>query len=71
MTENISYAAAGVDIEAGDRAVELFAPLAKKATRPEVRGSLGGFAGLFALGTAVGRRFRWGGHEAGCCSGYE
>lgn len=50
MTENISYAAAGVDIEAGDRAVELFAPLAKKASRPEVRGSLGGFAGLFALG---------------------
>lgn len=48
--ESASYAAAGVDIEAGDRAVELFAPLAKKATRPEVRGSLGGFAGLFALG---------------------
>lgn len=45
-----SYAAAGVDIEAGDRAVELFAPIAKKATRPEVRGGLGGFAGLFALG---------------------
>ncbi|MGO3098607.1 phosphoribosylformylglycinamidine cyclo-ligase [Corynebacterium variabile] len=45
-----SYADAGVDIEAGDRAVELFAPLAKKATRPEVRGGLGGFAGLFALG---------------------
>jgi phosphoribosylformylglycinamidine cyclo-ligase len=45
-----SYAEAGVDIEAGDRAVELFAPLAKKATRPEVRGGLGGFAGLFALG---------------------
>ena len=53
MTENVSgasYAAAGVDIEAGDRAVELFAPIAKKATRPEVRGGLGGFAGLFALG---------------------
>src|SRR6201991_1222528 len=44
-----SYASAGVDIEAGDRAVELFKPLAKKATRPEVRGGLGGFAGLFAL----------------------
>ncbi|MFD4468769.1 phosphoribosylformylglycinamidine cyclo-ligase [Rhodococcus sp. NPDC058505] len=44
-----SYAAAGVDIEAGDRAVELFAPLAKKASRPEVLGGLGGFAGLFAL----------------------
>lgn len=45
-----SYTAAGVDIEAGDRAVELIAPLAKRATRPEVRGGLGGFAGLFALG---------------------
>jgi len=45
----ISYASAGVDIEAGDRAVERFKPLAKKATRPEVRGGLGGFAGLFAL----------------------
>ncbi|MDO4686654.1 MAG: phosphoribosylformylglycinamidine cyclo-ligase [Corynebacterium sp.] len=45
-----SYAAAGVDIEAGDRAVQLFAPHAKRATRPEVRGGLGGFAGLFALG---------------------
>jgi phosphoribosylformylglycinamidine cyclo-ligase len=45
----ISYASAGVDIEAGDRAVELFKPWASKATRPEVRGGLGGFAGLFAL----------------------
>lgn len=50
QNEGVSYAAAGVDIEAGDKAVELFAPLAKKATRPEVRGGLGGFAGLFALG---------------------
>jgi phosphoribosylformylglycinamidine cyclo-ligase len=45
----VSYASAGVDIEAGDRAVELLKPLAKRATRPEVRGGLGGFAGLFAL----------------------
>jgi phosphoribosylformylglycinamidine cyclo-ligase len=45
----VSYASAGVDIEAGDRAVELFKPLAMRATRPEVRGGLGGFAGLFAL----------------------
>lgn len=49
MSEN-SYAAAGVNIEEGDRAVELFAPLAKRATRPEVMGGLGGFAGLFKLG---------------------
>lgn len=54
MTEHaeqhgISYASAGVDIEAGDRAVELLKPLASRATRPEVMGGLGGFAGLFKL----------------------
>jgi len=46
-----TYAAAGVDIEAGDRAVELI----KKrltSTRPEVVGGLGGFAGLFRLDAA-------------------
>ncbi|MCJ0902995.1 phosphoribosylformylglycinamidine cyclo-ligase [Rhodococcus sp. ARC_M6] len=48
-TAGASYAAAGVDIAAGDRAVELFAPMAKKASRPEVMGGLGGFAGLFSL----------------------
>lgn len=42
-----SYASAGVDIEAGDRAVELMKEWVKKATRPEVVGGLGGFAGLF------------------------
>ena len=45
-----TYAAAGVSIEEGDRAVTLFAPHAKRATRPEVMGGLGGFAGLFKLG---------------------
>lgn len=44
-----SYAAAGVDIAAGERAVELFAGHVAKATRPEVVGGIGGFAGLFAL----------------------
>ncbi|MET7282188.1 phosphoribosylformylglycinamidine cyclo-ligase [Kribbella sp. NPDC005582] len=47
MTEGASYAAAGVDIEAGDRAVELMKEWVAKATRPEVVGGLGGFAGLF------------------------
>ncbi|MFE1298989.1 phosphoribosylformylglycinamidine cyclo-ligase [Streptomyces sp. NPDC057413] len=42
-----SYAAAGVDIEAGDRAVELMKEWVKKTQRPEVLGGLGGFAGLF------------------------
>ncbi len=42
-----SYAAAGVDIEAGDRAVRLMKEWVAKATRPEVVGGIGGFAGLF------------------------
>ncbi|MYT30860.1 MULTISPECIES: phosphoribosylformylglycinamidine cyclo-ligase [unclassified Streptomyces] len=42
-----SYASAGVDIEAGDRAVDLMKKWVAKATRPEVVGGLGGFAGLF------------------------
>jgi phosphoribosylformylglycinamidine cyclo-ligase len=44
-----SYAAAGVDIEAGDRAVELMKASVKRTNRPEVLGGLGGFAGLFQL----------------------
>ncbi len=44
-----SYASAGVDIEAGERAVAAFRPFADKASRPEVMGGIGGFAGLFAL----------------------
>ncbi|MER5930356.1 phosphoribosylformylglycinamidine cyclo-ligase [Streptomyces sp. NPDC002054] len=46
-TTGASYAAAGVDIEAGDRAVELMKQWVKKTQRPEVLGGLGGFAGLF------------------------
>ena len=42
-----SYAAAGVDIEAGDRAVHLMKDWVRKAQRPESVGALGGFAGLF------------------------
>lgn len=49
IEHGLSYASAGVDIEAGDRAVGLFKSLVTKTGRPEVRGGLGGFAGLFAL----------------------
>jgi len=42
-----SYAAAGVSIEAGDRAVALMKQWVDKAQRPEVVGGIGGFAGLF------------------------
>ncbi|MER6477964.1 phosphoribosylformylglycinamidine cyclo-ligase [Streptomyces filamentosus] len=47
QTTGASYASAGVDIEAGDRAVELMKEWVKKTQRPEVLGGLGGFAGLF------------------------
>ena len=42
-----AYAAAGVDIEAGDRAVELMKASVARSRRPEVLGGLGGFAGFF------------------------
>ena len=42
-----TYKDAGVDIDAGDRAVELMKASIAKATRAEVMGGIGGFAGLF------------------------
>lgn len=42
-----AYAAAGVSLEAGERAVELMKGWVEKARRPEVIGGIGGFAGLF------------------------
>ena len=46
-TSRSAYADAGVDIEAGDRAVELMKAHVKRTRRPEVLGGLGGFAGFF------------------------
>jgi phosphoribosylformylglycinamidine cyclo-ligase len=43
----LSYAAAGVNIEAGDRAVDLMRSSVAGTARPEVMGGIGGFAGLF------------------------
>jgi phosphoribosylformylglycinamidine cyclo-ligase len=45
--EPMTYESAGVSIEAGDRAVELMKVWVEKTRRPEVIGSIGGFAGLF------------------------
>jgi phosphoribosylformylglycinamidine cyclo-ligase len=42
-----TYKDAGVDIDAGDRAVELMKASVARASRPEVMGGIGGFAGLF------------------------
>ena len=48
MTESTgAYAAAGVDIEAADRAIDLMRTWIDRARRPEMIGGLGGFAGLF------------------------
>ncbi|HRW19613.1 MAG TPA: phosphoribosylformylglycinamidine cyclo-ligase [Dermatophilaceae bacterium] len=57
MTEPITYAAAGVDVEAGDKAVELLKASVRAAQRPEMLGGLGGFAGLFDA-SALGRMAR-------------
>jgi len=42
-----AYARAGVDIRAGERAVDLMKTHVASASRPEVIGGLGGFAGFF------------------------
>ncbi len=45
----LTYRDAGVDIDEGDRLVDLIKPFAKKTLRPEVLAGIGGFGGLFAL----------------------
>ena len=45
----LSYAAAGVDIDAGDALVERIKPLARRTMRPEVLGGIGGFGALFEV----------------------
>ncbi len=47
-----TYRSAGVDIEAGNRVVELIKPLVRTTFRPEVLTDLGGFAGLFRFDSA-------------------
>ena len=42
-----SYKEAGVDIEAGEEAVERIKPLVASTNRPGVTGGIGGFGGLF------------------------
>lgn len=47
-----AYAAAGVDVDAGEALVERIKPLAKATDRPGVTGAIGGFGGLFDLAAA-------------------
>jgi phosphoribosylformylglycinamidine cyclo-ligase len=47
--ESLSYAQAGVDIDAGNQLVERIKPVVKKTFRPGVLTGLGGFGALFEL----------------------
>jgi phosphoribosylformylglycinamidine cyclo-ligase len=54
--EPVTYAAAGVDVEAGDRAVALMKAAVARTHGPEVIGGIGGFAGLFDASALLGYR---------------
>ena len=47
--EKLTYADSGVDIAAGEKAVELIKAHVRSTFRPEVIGDIGGFGGLFAI----------------------
>src|SRR6266540_997909 len=52
IPHSLSYAAAGVDIAAGERAVSLIKGVARSTFGPLVLADLGAFSGLFALGSS-------------------
>lgn len=52
----ITYKDAGVDIDAGNRFVDLIKPLVKQTMRPEVLTDIGGFGGLFSLNSSKYKR---------------
>lgn len=47
--KRLTYAGAGVDIAAGEKAVEMIKAHVRSTFRPEVVGDVGGFGGLFAV----------------------
>jgi phosphoribosylformylglycinamidine cyclo-ligase len=53
--EPLTYAQAGVDVEAGDRAVAMMRAAVEATHGPRVLGGIGGFAGLWRLGGEGGR----------------
>nr|WP_306304134.1 AIR synthase related protein [Desulfosarcina cetonica] len=51
MKRKLTYADAGVDIDAADNLVDTIKQIAKKTRRTGVMGEIGGFGGLFSLNT--------------------
>jgi phosphoribosylformylglycinamidine cyclo-ligase len=49
MNKGLTYAQSGVDIDAGNRMVELIKPLVRATARPGADTEIGGFGGLFDL----------------------
>jgi len=52
MSDGLTYRQSGVDIDAGNRAVQLMKTHIQATYRKEVLGDIGGFGGLFALNMA-------------------
>ena len=52
LPNGLTYAQAGVDIDAGNALVDAIKPLAKATRRPGAEASLGGFGALFDLKAA-------------------
>jgi len=52
MSDSLTYADAGVDIDKANKLVSTISEIAKKTTRSGVIGEIGGFGGLFSLNLA-------------------
>ena len=66
----LTYADSGVDIDAGNRLVDLIKPMVRATARAGADAEIGGFGGLFDLKAAgfkdpgAGRGHRWRRHQA-------
>ena len=55
MDEPLTYGAAGVNVDEGERLVDLIRPLVAATRRPGADGTVGGFGGVFDLGALAYR----------------
>ena len=52
MSDSLTYADAGVDIDKANKLVSAISEIAKQTARSGVMGEIGGFGGLFSLNVA-------------------